>query len=377
MTSIASGLNNPVSVAVDTQGSVYIADSGNGRIVQVTAAGTQSTFAKINAPLAVAVDASGKVVVADATQVWSLASDGTSTSLIGGLTSPSGIAFASDGTLWIADTGANVIRQLSASGVLTAIAGTGAAGFSGDGSPGLSAQLNAPAGITIGIDGTILIADSGNNRIRSLMPSAVAPETASITVVNAASLAAGAIAPDEIITAFGAGFDPTNTQLLFDGQAATIFYINATQINALAPASLTANANTKISIVVDGAPILSVSMPVVAAAPGIFTVANGTGQAAANNQDGSLNSASNPASRGTVVSLFATGQGSGAGGVTVTIAGYNAPLLYAGAAPGFPGLMQINAQIPSGFLPPGIQSVLLSVGGAVSQAGVTIAIAAP
>ena len=61
ITTIASQLNNPVSVAMigDTQGSVYIADSGNNRIVQVTAAGTASTFAKIIGPLAVAVDASG------------------------------------------------------------------------------------------------------------------------------------------------------------------------------------------------------------------------------------------------------------------------------------------------------------------------------
>ena len=53
---------------------------------------------------------------------------------------------------------------------------------------------------------------------------------------------------------------------------------------------------------------------------------------------------------------------------------YPAQLLYAGPAPGFPGLMQINAQVPAGFLPPGIQPVVLSVGGATSQAGVTIAV---
>ena len=87
-----------------------------------------------------------------------------------------------------------------------------------------------------------------------------------------------------------------------------------------------------------------------------------------------MNSASNPASRGTIVSLYATGQGTGSANVTVTIAGYTAPLLYAGPAPGFPGLMQINAQIPAGFLPPGIQPVVLSVGGVSSQNGVTLAI---
>ncbi len=244
----------------------------------------------------------------------------------------------------------------------------------GDGSAALAAQLNAPAGIAIGANGTLLIADSANNRIRIMTPVSVAPDTGTITVENAASLATGSIAPGEIITVFGAGFDVNNTQLLFDGKATTLFYTSATQINALAPVNLPANSSATISIVVDGAAIASSSVPVVSAAPGIFTTAGGTGQAAATNQDGSLNSASNPAARGSVVSLYATGQGSSQNAISLTIAGYNAPLLYAGPAPGFDGLMQINAQIPCGFLPPGIQSVVLSIGGVSGQAGVTLAI---
>jgi uncharacterized protein (TIGR03437 family) len=58
----------------------------------------------------------------------------------------------------------------------------------------------------------------------------------------------------------------------------------------------------------------------------------------------------------------------------LTIGGYTAALLYAGPAPGYPGLMQINAQIPGGFLPPGILPVVLSIGSANSQDGVTIAV---
>jgi trimeric autotransporter adhesin len=377
ITSVASGLNNPLSVAIDAQGSIYIADSGNNRILQVTAAGTTNTFAKINGPLAVAVDASGDVMVADSTQVWKVTSDPTAspliTSVIGGLTSPSGLAFASDGSLWIADTGANVVRQLSTTGVLSAMAGTGTAGFSGDGSSALVAQLNAPAGIALGANGTLLVADTGNNRIRTLTPVFVASDTGTIAVDNAASLAAGSIAPGEIITVFGAGFG-ASAQLLFNGKPATLFYTSATQINALAPVSLATNSTATISIVVNGAAIADAAVPVVPAAPGIFTTSGATGQAAATNQDGSLNSVSNPAARGSVVSLYATGQGSSSSGVTLTIAGYNAPLLYAGPAPGFTGLMQINAQIPCGFLPPGIQSVVLSIGGVVSQPGVTLAI---
>jgi uncharacterized protein (TIGR03437 family) len=373
ITTIASQLNNPVAVAVDTQGSVYIADSGNNRIVRVAPDGTASTFAKIIGPLAVAVDTAGNVYVADASQIWSVASDGTMGSLVKGLTSPSGMAFESDGMLVIADTGANVIRRLSPSAVMSVIAGTGTSGFSGDGGPALTAQLSAPSGIAIGANGTLLVADSGNNRIRSLTPAAAASDTATVAVVNAASLAAGPIAPDEIITVFGTGFDPANTQLLLAGQPATLFYTSATQINALAPGSLTPGSSTAISIVVDGMTVVSSSVPVVMAAPGIFTT-SATGQAAALNQDGSLNSAMNPADRGSVVSIYATGQGPGTGNVTLTIAGYIAPLSYAGPAPGFPGLMQINAQIPCGFLPPGNQALTLSIDGVSSQPGVTLAI---
>jgi uncharacterized protein (TIGR03437 family) len=161
---------------------------------------------------------------------------------------------------------------------------------------------------------------------------------------------------------------------MFDSEAATLFYTSATQINALVPDALKPGSTSNFSIVVNGASMDQSPIVVVDAAPGIFTLAGGTGQAAANNQDGTLNSAANPAARGSVISLYGTGEGSSMGAVTLTIGGYNAPLLYAGAAPGFEGLMQINAQIPAGFLAPGIQPVLLSVGGVLSQTGVTIAI---
>ena len=374
---VATQLNNPVSVATDAQGSVYIADSGSNQIITVTAAGTASIFAAIVGPQAVAVDPSGNVLVADATKIWTITPAGVASTMITGLNSPSGIAVASDGSLLIAATGANLIQQWTTSGSLVTIAGTGTAGFSGDGGPALSTQLNGPAGIAVGANGVFWIADSGNNRIRSLTPSAVTSETAptaTITVVNAASLATGPIAPGEIVTVFGSGFSATKTELLFGGTAAKLFYTSTTQINALAPATLSANSTSMVSVVVNGNTLAESPVPLASAAPGIFATAAGTGEAAANNQDGSINSASNPAPRGSVVSFYATGQGSSSGTVILTVGGYQAQLLYAGPAPGFPGLMQINAQIPGGFLGPGIQPVVLSIGGAASQAGVTIAI---
>jgi uncharacterized protein (TIGR03437 family) len=372
---VATPFKNPVSITTDALGSVYIADSGNNQIVKVTSSGQWSVLAQIDNPQALAMDASGNVLVADATQIWKITPEGAASTLVTGLHSPTGMAVASDGSLLIADTAANVIRQWTTSGSLNTIAGTGTAGFSGDNGPALSAQFNGPAGIGIGANGTLWVADSGNNRIRSLTPSSAAETLPSVAVVNAASLAAGPIAPGEIITVFGSGFSATGTQLLFDGTAATLFYSSATQINALAPGGLAANSNSTVSVVVSGTAVAEASTSVASAAPGIFTTTgSGTGQAAAINQDGSLNSASNPAPRGSVVSIYATGQGTNTGAITLTIGGYQAQLWYAGPAPGFSGLMQINAQIPGGFLAPGIQPVVLAIGGASSQAGVTIAI---
>jgi len=372
---VATGLNDPEAVAVDANGTVYIADTKNNRVVTVTASGVMTTLAQLTGPTAVLVDSTGYVYVSGSTGVWKISPFGGISVIIDGLTLPGGLAFGSEGDLLIAETGSNVIRRLTSSGSLTTIAGTGVAGFSGDDGLASGAQLNSPFGLAVDGNGAIWIADQGNNRIRTLTPSAGAVDvTASVAIVNAATLAAGPIAPGEIVTIFASGFDPIQTQLLFDGKPATIFYSGAGQINALAPPELAPNSSTKLDILVKGTKIGEISVPVVAAAPGIFTTANGTGPAAANNEDGSINSVSNPAVRGSIVSLYATGGGLNPSSVAVKIGGYTADVLYAGPAPGFAGLMQINARVPDGFLPPGIQPVLLTIGTTASQPGVTIAV---
>jgi uncharacterized protein (TIGR03437 family) len=133
------------------------------------------------------------------------------------------------------------------------------------------------------------------------------------------------------------------------------------------------------------------SVTVAASAPAIFTLAGGRGPAVAVNQDGTPNSESNPAARGSAITLFATGEGlthpAAAAGrpaqppysrpllpVILTMGGTEAQILYAGHAPGLVGLMQVNARVPSGFVPPGLLRLELTVGGAASQPGVTIAV---
>ena len=84
------------------------------------------------------------------------------------LSAPGGIALDGAGNLYIADTGHHRIRKLSADGSVTTVAGTGVAGFGGDGGSALQANLADPTGIAVDGDGNLYIADSGNHRVRKV-----------------------------------------------------------------------------------------------------------------------------------------------------------------------------------------------------------------
>jgi uncharacterized protein (TIGR03437 family) len=133
------------------------------------------------------------------------------------------------------------------------------------------------------------------------------------------------------------------------------------------------------------------TVPVASSAPGLFAVLAGTGQAVALNEDGMLNSPVDPAARGSVVTLYATGEGltepvSQDGKlatapypkpvlpVTLNVGGYPADILFAGEAPGFAGLMQINARLPGTPAATGNVPLVLRVGTSSSQAGITITV---
>jgi uncharacterized protein (TIGR03437 family) len=374
ISTVSNQLNAPSYVAVAHDQSVYVADTGNNRVLRFAPSGDTKTVTQMLAPSAVLLDPQGDLFVSGQSSVVELTPAGAYNVVLDGLKAPRGLALLPDGSLLIAEAGANLIRRVSSSGAAMIVAGDGVAGFSGDGGAAIAAQLSTPQDLAVDPTGVVWIADTANNRIRSLGP-ATAPGSllAAMTLLNAASMTSGPVAPGEIVSVFGAGFQPKQTQLLFDGQAATIFYTGANQINALAPAQFASAATTEISVVVNGQKIADWTNPVAVAAPGIFS-ANGSGPAAAINQDGSINSDSNPAARGSIISLYATGGGDGSVPTSLTIGNYPAQLLFAGPAPGFPGLMQINAVVPGGFLGPGIQPVVLTAGTAASQNGVTIAI---
>jgi uncharacterized protein (TIGR03437 family) len=219
----------------------------------------------------------------------------------------------------------------------------------------------------------------------------VASSTPSITAItNSASYGTGGVSPNEIVVIFGTSIGPAavtsaasinwpqslaGTQVLFDGTPAQLLYVSAGQISAVVPWSVAGKGTTAVSVD-RGSGVVSaaVQVPVVAAAPALFTInTQGTGPAAAVNQDGTVNGASNPASRGSYMSLFATGiSGSD---VKVTIEGQNATVTYAGGvAWSGPGLTQINVIVPAGVAG-GTAQVVVQSAGFSSRDGVTLAVA--
>jgi uncharacterized protein (TIGR03437 family) len=229
-------------------------------------------------------------------------------------------------------------------------------------------------------------------------------------VTNAASYGS-AIAPGQMVDIWGTGMGPSKlaglaldvnglvstsvagVRVLFDGVPAPLVYVSATQCSAVVPYFGASNPTTHVQVEYQGVRSDPLQLPVTATAPALFTAnASGTGQASILNQDNSVNSTANPASRGSVVSLWATGEGltdpPGVDGrlavgvlpapvasVTVNIGGQAATVQYAGAAPGLmPGVLQINVQVPQGAQTGNNVPVHITVGGVSSQDGVTLSV---
>ena len=158
-------LFGPSSVAVDSAGTVYIADSKIG--VRKVSGGVITTFAGVSGTV-IAVDSLGSLYVAGGGLIRRV-SNGVITTVATSaqLNSASGLAVDSDGNLYFADTNNNVIRKVSG-GVITTVAGNGTSGYSGDNGPATSAQLNSPYGLALDSAGNLYIADTNNNVIRKL-----------------------------------------------------------------------------------------------------------------------------------------------------------------------------------------------------------------
>jgi uncharacterized protein (TIGR03437 family) len=259
--------------------------------------------------------------------------------------------------------------------------------------PNANGQVATPATISLGIDASSLLPGIYRHRLTLTWAtgSLVIPVTLTVTptasqppilsaLVNAASVTAGSIAPGEIIAIFGTGLGSVPTgltlgasgrvatnisgaQVLINGIPAPLLYVSSTQVNAIVPYEVGTTGSASIEVLSGGVPSGVWNMPVAEAAPGIFSI--GLGQAAVLNQDNSVNGPSNPAPRGTVIQIFATGEGLTVppgitGSVTgsntknpvlpvkVTMGGLDAAVQYAGSAPdAVAGLLQVNALVPA------------------------------
>ncbi|TAL01996.1 MAG: hypothetical protein EPO03_12925, partial [Porticoccaceae bacterium] len=205
---ITAALTWPTGLAMGPDGSLYIADSGNRRIRRIgpdgiitTVAGSAgvgyggdggpATRAALSSPNDIAVGPDGSLYIADTNngRVRRVGPDGIITTVAGNgrrgysgdggpatqaaLYGPRSIALGPDGNLYIADTGdtysgagGNRIRRVGPDGIITTVAGTGQNGFSGDGGPATQGKLKNPWDVAVGPDGSLYIADAYNNRIR-------------------------------------------------------------------------------------------------------------------------------------------------------------------------------------------------------------------
>ncbi len=250
-----ASLSVPYAVAIDGAGDLYIADSGHEVIREISAAsglistvagtpgtagysgdGGAATSATLRFPGAVVLDSSGNLYIADTNNnvirqvspstgaiqtiagngIYGYGGDGgPATSAM--LADPHGVAIDSAGNLYFADSYNNVLREVDSTGTITTIAGNGTAGFSGDGGPAAQGEISIPWGLLIDNGGNLIFADNNNSRVRRISMSA-APVAPAVTVTASASTITSAQGLSVSVAVSGSGTaTPTGSVILSSG----------------------------------------------------------------------------------------------------------------------------------------------------------------
>jgi uncharacterized protein (TIGR03437 family) len=374
----AAGLLSPYAVTVDASGNLFIADTGNNRIRKVSPSGIITTVA-----------GNGQQ-----------SSSGDGGPAIAASLQPNSVTVDAAGNLFVPDYGDNVVRMVAPNGIITTVAGNGKSGFSGDGGPATSASINAVS-VALDSSGSLFIADFGNDRIRK--------SSSSASVVSAATYASGiAVAPNSLIAVFGNGLAASTVQATLDsngqlpttlagtkvqinGQAAGLIFVSSWQINCVVPSNTAVGLATVI-VSASGTQVGAGTVSIATTVPGLFSAdGSGTGAAAAVNAityagpPFPVQTQQNPATdQRTRVSLFGTGiryAGNPSRDPTITNVASNLAVVafdasgnglpvqaeYAGPAPGFVGLDQVNLVLPAQAGSTGNMSIQIYAGTTASN----------
>ena len=379
---VSAQLNNPTAVTVDRAGNLYICDQFNHRIRRVSPSGT--------------------IVTVAGTGTAGFSGDG-GPGVAASLNFPGAMVMDANGDLYFTDGPNARVRKLSAAGILTTVAGNGVRGFAGDDGPALSASFNGAFGIALDARGNLYVADTENHRIRRISNASAAgaePEfdasgvsawgslqtgvtPGALTVIRGRNLALGA---SGITTAESTPLPKllSGVSVKFGEDAVPIMSVRNTagmeQVVVQAPFSLTGET---VAVTVDNGRAVSrtVQVRVASAQPSLISL-DGLHVAASRGSDGALVSELNPAAAGDHITLFglafgrvepAPETGAPAAGnplssmvtpLELRIGGRAAEVSFAGIAPGFIGLYQINARVPDGLV--GLLSIEVTAEGVSS-----------
>ena len=257
--------NCPRSVAVDASGTVYVAETGNNCIRKVTAAGVVSTLAgsagnpgyadgtntvaQFNSPQGMAVDVNGNVYVADNGNncIRMVTPAGVVSTLVGSTTcgfadgtgvaaqfnGPTGVALDASGTIYVSDCNNCCIRRVTPAGVVTTLAGLAENSGYADGT-GTAARFRYPSNVALDANGTVYVADQGNNHIRMVTPAGVVTTLASAAVQFNGST--------------GVAVDGSGTVYVADSGNSRIILIASSTVSILAQSGLTGTDSVNVSL---------------------------------------------------------------------------------------------------------------------------------
>lgn len=422
---LAAGFQIPIRCAVDQSGNLFIVDQGAFRIRRVDTAGIITTYAgtgaqgfsgdggpatsaEFNNPTADAVDTAGNLYVTDQFNfrirkidastriITTVAGNGTNTfagdggpAISASLGYPGEIVLDSIGNLFIVDDSNNRIREVSG-GIITTIAGTGTAGYTGDGGPALQAEMNNPFPITLDQKGNLYVGDGvydgdlTDNRVREISGVASPLVPSIVSVVSGASFQPG-IVPNSWVAIYGSNLSsvldfwtitdgqfPTQVdgvRVSVNGQPAYVEFVSSGQINILAPDVGAGTMQVTVSNSLGTSAAFSATSAIDGPAfflwDNQYAVATYTDYAYAVKNGAIAGLATVPAKPGDVLIMWGTGFGpttpaappgmevpstatySTTDKVTVTVGGIKATVYSAVLSPGFAGLYQVAIQVPA------------------------------